>query len=262
MDNQPIVSSIRAADGSKATIEYYDKLPSTLELAKKYAADGYSDRYAIVAAAQSDSKITGSKLKDGEYERGIYLSIILRPSMFASQAGLIGHLSAVGLLTALDEHTVKPLGLGWISDIYCEGKRIGGCSIFGNLDSNTSYNYLIVSFAAKLDNECFPPRLTDMLKKVFEENTVSVEMLIAKDILNKFLPAYSSIRSPGKYMDIYSRRFALREKQIKFIFGDKKKSCKVIDVDKESGALIIEHRGEKKTLNSPRSAIMPKKIKI
>ena len=262
MDNQPIVTSVRAADGSRATIEYYDKLPSTLELAKQYAKEGYSDRYVIVAANQSDPKITGTKLKDGEYENGVFLSCILRPSMFASQAGLIGHLGAVGFLTALDEHTSKQLGLGWISDIYCEGKRIGACSTFGKLDSNSSYEYLIVTFATRLDKENFPPRLTDMLKKVFEEDAVSVEMLIAKDVLNKFLPAYSSIRNPGKYMDIYSRRFLLREKEIKFIFGDKKKTCKVIDVDKESGALIIEHRGERKILNSPRSIITPKKIKI
>ena len=262
MDNYPIITSIRAADGSKATIEYYDKLPSTLELAKKYAGEGYSDRYVIVAAEQADSKITGTKLKDGEYERGIFISCILRPSMFASQAGLIGHLGAVGFLSALDEHTSKQLGLGWISDIYCEGKRIGACSTFGKLEGNSSYEYLIVSFAARLDKESFPPRLTDMLKKVFEENAVSVEMLIAKDVLNKFLPAYSSIRSPGKYMDIYSRRFILREKEIKFVMGEKKKSCKVLDVDKETGALIIEYRGEKRILNSPRSVIVPKKIKI
>ena len=262
MDNEPIVSSFRAADGSRATIEYYERLDSTVELAKKYAKEGFGDRYIIVSAEQSSSKITGTRLREGEYERGIFISCLLRPSIFASQAGLLGHISAVGLLTALEEHTSKHLGLGWITDIYCDGERIGGCSIEGKLDNFSTYEYLIVSFGARLDKKSFPPRLGDMIKKVFEEDTVSLEMLIAKEIIDKFLLAYSSIRTPGKYMDIYSRRFILRDKKMRFIHEDKKRYCKVLDVDKDSGALIIEYRGDELKLSSPRSVIIPKRIKL
>ena len=261
MNIEPIVSTVRVADGTKATIEYHEKVKSTVELAKEYARLGYSDRYVIVSAAQAGSKITGTKLKDGEFERGIFISCLLRPTMFASQAGLIGHLSAVGLLTALEGHTPKKLGLGWIGDIYCEGERIGGVSIEGKLDNISTYEYLIVSFAVKVNKGNFPPRLTDMIKEVFEENTVSVEMLIAKEILNKFFSAYSNIRSPGKYMDIYSRRFALRGAKIKYFSGDKKKVCKVLDVNKTTGALIAELGGKQIEIGSPRSVIMPKRLK-
>lgn len=261
MDTEPIVSTLKASDGSRATIEYYEKLESTVELAKKYAREGYSDRYVIVSAAQGSSKITGTKLREGEFERGVFISCLLRPSMFASQAGLLGHLSAVSLLTALEEHATKPLGLGWISDVYCGGERIGGCSIEGKLDNFSTYEYLIVSFAVRLDKESFPPRLTDMIKKVFEEGAISLQMLIAKEILNKFFLAYSSIRNPGKYMDIYSRRFALREQMIKHISVDKKQKCKILDVDKESGALIVELRGKRVEIKSQRAVVLPKKIK-
>lgn len=262
MHHEPIISTVRAADGSRVTIEYHDKLESTVELAKKYAAEGYSDRYAIVTPLQSSSKITGTRLKDGEFERGIFISCLLRPSMFASQAGLLGHISAVSLLTALESHTTKHLGLGWISDIYCDGERIGGCSTLGKLDNFSTYEYLIVSFGVRLNGDNFPPRLTDMIKKVFDEDVPSLEMLIAKEIINRFFLAYSGLRNPGKYMDIYSRRFILREKTAKYITADKKSRCKILDVDKDSGALIIELSGKPHEVKSQRAVIMPKKVKI
>ncbi len=263
MSSYPIISTVRVADGTRVKIEYYDKLASTAALARKYAAEGYPDRYVIITDSQADTKLTGSRLGENEYEHGAFISCLLRPSMFASQAGLIGHLAAVGLLTALEDHTTEPLGLGWVSDIYCNGKRIGACSIEGKLDSHSTYEYLIVNFAVKLDNKSFPPRLTDMIRKVFEEDNSSVEMIIAKGVLDKFFLAYSSIRSPGKYMDIYSRRFILRDRTITYFSEDRRRRGRIVDVDTESGSLILEtRRGERRIIKSPSSVVMPKRVKI
>ena len=263
MDSTPIVSSMRVSDGGSIKIEYHKSLRSTTELARKYASEGYSDRYVIFTDAQSTSSVTGSRLADGEFERGVFISCLLRPTFFPSQAGLIGHLSSVALVTALEEHTTKSMGLGWVSDVYCDGVRIGGCAIEGKLNSYSSYEYLIVTLAVKLDKEDFPPRLTDMIRKVFESENAPLSMIIAKTILNKFFAAYQSIRSPGKYMDAYHRKFILRDKKIKYISGDKKRTCRVIDVDKETGLLLVEpKKDEVLEIRSPSSVIMPKKIKL
>jgi hypothetical protein len=42
---------------------------------------------------------------------------------------------------------MKEIGIGWISDIFCDGVKIGGATIEGKLESRTSYEYLILSFA-------------------------------------------------------------------------------------------------------------------
>ncbi len=256
------LSTFKTSDGSNIKFEYHRALSSTVEIARKYASEGYDDRYVVFTDAQSTSAITGSKLSDGEYERGVFLSILLRPTFFPSQASMLGHLSAVGLISALEEHTTLPLGLGWVSDVYCNGARIGGCSVEGKLNSFSSYEYLIVTMAVKLTKESFPPRLSDMIRKVFESDNAPISMLIAQTVVNKFFSAYSSIRNPGKYMDAYYRKFALRDKKIKYIDGDKKRTAKIADVDRTSGMLILELKGgEKREIKSPSSVIMPKKIK-
>ncbi len=263
MTSEPIITSMRASDGSSVKIEYHKMLSSTSALAKEYALAGYPDRYVIFTDAQSTSAITGTRLSEGEFERGVFISCILRPSFFPSQAGLLGHMSAVALVSALDEHTTKSLGIGWVSDVYCNGVRLGGCAVEGKLNSHFSYEYLIVTLAVGLNKNDFPPRLTDMIKKVFESENAPLSMLIAKNILNKFFTAYSSIRNPGKYMDAYRRRFIMRDKKIKYINGDKKERCRIIDVDKQTGLLVAEkRRGERIEIRSPSMVIMPKKVKI
>ena len=103
-----------------------------------------------------------------------------------------------------------------------------------------------------------------MIRKVFEEDNTSLTMIIAKTILNKLLSTYSGIRNPGKYMEAYRRKFLLFGQKVKVSFGDKKRMCRVLDVDKESGALIVETgRGEEVVeIKSPSMVTMPKRIKL
>ena len=257
------ILNVRVADGSTVKIEYHEALASTAALAREYANEGYPDRYVVFTDHQSTAAITGTRLSDGEYEQGVFISCILRPAFFPAQAGLVSHLSAVALVTALEEHTTKSLGLGWVTDVYCDGIKIGGCAIEGKLNNFSSYEYLIVTLAVRLDDKSFPPRLTDLVRKVFESENKSISTIIAKTVLNRFFAAYVSIKNPGKHMDAYHRKFLLRDKKIKYRLGDKKKIVRVVDVNKETGELIVELRnGEQVSVKSPSTVIMPKRIKL
>ena len=255
--------SIREPDGSIVKLEAYSVLPSTLELAREYAKNGYPDRYAVFSKRQLKTKTTGSRENETEYENGVFLSCILRPSMFPSQASLIGAMSAVALVNALEEHTERRLGIGWVSDLYCEGVKIGGVTVEGKLDSFTAYEYIIVSFAVKTSDATFPPRLTDMIKKVFESDNSSLSMIMAKNILSSFFKLYSNMKNSSKYMSIYKDKFIFRGKKVKYDDGVRRKRCRVLGIDLKTGALIIEmNGGEVKEVTTPMHVSAPKKIRI
>ena len=255
------IISFRASDGSSVKLECRSTLHSTLELAREYAKAGYPDKYVVFTERQATSSLTAAKHTSGEYENGIFMSCILRPTFFSSQAGPLGPLSAVALCTALEQHTTKKPGIGWVSDIYCGGRRIGGTAIEGKLNDYTSYEYLIVSFAVRTDGDNFPGRLSDMVKKVFESDDLTVGTIIAKSILNKFFTVYSAYKSPEKYMDIYKDRFMLYGKKIKYIEDGRKRGCRVLDVDKSSCSLLVETSSGIKEIRSPRAVIIPDRFK-
>ena len=255
------ITTFRVSDGNTVKLEHRDILPSTAELAREYAALGYPDRYAIVTEKQTKSPIIGTKMSSGDIERGLFISCIIRPSMFPSQATLLGPLASVALATALEEHSQKKIGIGWVTDIFCDGEKIGGCALEGKLDSYTSYEYIIVSFAVKLSQKDFPPRLTDMVRQVFESDNLSIETIIAKTVLNKFFTLYRDLKNPSKFMDTYRNKFALAGKRIKYLSDGKKITLRVMGVDKENCALIAEDsKGKIFNISKIKSVILPRTV--
>ncbi len=253
MENNYI--SMRASDSSIVKIEYHERVESSIGLMREYAQDKtFPDRYAVLSRYDYTY---------GSDSFGLHMSLLLRPSLFPSQVGLLTALATVALVKALEEHTEKPLGIGWVGKVYCDGKQIGGVSIEGKLDNYTTYEYIIVNFSVKLSNENFPPRLTDLIKKVFEEDNNSIAMIIAKNILNKFFPYYQKMKSSSKFMLDYQQKFILSGVKVKLIEGGKKTSCKVLSVSREDCSLIVEARDKSiRHITRPASVIIPKAVKI
>lgn len=255
---------MRTKDGKILHLECHESLPSTHELARSYARAGYADGYVVFSEYQTKYGSLGQKLPPESSEHGVYLSCILRPSIFPSQAGFLGAMSAVAFITALEEQTDKRLGIGWISDIFCEGERIGTTSTEGKLDNHMTYEYIIISFSIRLSDEYFPPRLSDMIKKVFESENTSIPLIIAKNILSKYFALYpKKVKSPETFMEIYKRKFVLAGIGARYIENGKKKRCKILGVEGADGRLIIEGKdGEIKHISANRNIILPNKIKL
>lgn len=252
---------IRGSDGNIIKMEIYSSLPSVIELTREYAKKGYPDRYAVFSERQYKSSLTDSKGSNRDLEYGMFLSLILRPSFFPSQASLLGALSATAMITALEEHTSKNLGLGWVSDIYCEGEKCGSVAIEGKLDNYTAYEYLIVTFAIRLDDKNFPPRITDIISEVFESDNSSIPVIIAKNVLNKFLGFYANIKTSNEFMSIYKSRFALIGETAKYDDGDKKRNCTIFSVE-DDGSIKVDVSGTKITIRSPSLITMPKRYRV
>ncbi|MBQ8381220.1 MAG: hypothetical protein IJY18_04925 [Clostridia bacterium] len=255
---------MRTQEGKILHLECHSTVGSTHELARSYAKFGYTDGYVVFSEKQTKLNSLGEELADGSEERGVYLSCILRPSIFPSQAGFLGAMSAVALISALEEHTTKKLGIGWISDIFCEGRKIGTTTVEGKLDSHLAFEYVIISFSVKLTESDFPPRLSDLIKKVFESESSSIPLIIAKNILSKFFNLYPKrIKSSDKFMDVYKKKFILSDYHTRYYEDGKKRKCKILGVDSHDGRLIIETaNGSLKHISGTRGIILPKKIKF
>lgn len=255
MEREANVLTIRANDGAIIKFESHIALESTADIARKYAAEGYPDRYVVFTDKRVDP--------DGSIEDGIFMSVLLRPSIFPSQAPLLGAMSATAMVMALGEHTDVPLGIGWVSDLYANGTRIGESTLEGKLDNFTSYEYIIITFAIKISNSIFPPRLTDMIKEVFEEGNTSTIMIMAKNLLRRFFALYANLKSSSKFMDVYMERFILRGKRIKYFDGQRKRTLRVLSVDSKNGALVLQGPdGKPLSVSSPSNVQIPKRIKL
>ena len=105
--------------------------------------------------------------------------------------------------------------------------------------------------------------LSDIIKKVFDKENLSIPFIIAKDILNNFFQYYVTVKKNTKFMTAYSQKFILRGKKIRYIDEGKRKSGKVLGVDAKNAALMIESQSKKILyITTPNKVILPKKIAL
>lgn len=254
---------MRTSDGKILHLECYEQLPSVHELARKYAKLGFGDGYVIFSEKQTAYDSLARPLAEGDSERGVFLSCILRPSIFPSQAGFLGAMSAVALYSALEEQTEKELGIGWVSDIFCEGRKIGTTAMEGKLDSFSAYEYIIISFFVRLTESDFPPRISDLIKKVFESENTSLSLIVAKKILAKFFELYPKrIKAPEKFMEAYRRNFVLEGVNTKYIDGAKRKKCKILGINADGRLMVENSKGDILNISGVKNIIIPDKIKV
>ena len=255
-------STFKVGHGTTLKIEYRDFAPSTAVLAKEYAMHGYPERYAIFTEHQSDTTITGTKLREGALEEGIFISLVLRPTLFPAQVSALGYLSVVAMTQALETYTSKKLGISWVSDIYCDGMKIGGTQVEGKLKDANSYDYVIVSFAVKTNEIIFPPRLKDSVRKVFEKEKLSVGMMMARSILDRFFQLYSDIKDVEKQKKCYVDKFILKDAKIKYIEDGKKHTVRVTGIDEEDLSLLVKRPfTEEFNVFTPSRVIIPGRLK-
>jgi biotin-(acetyl-CoA carboxylase) ligase len=100
-----------------------------------------------------------------------------------------------------------------------------------------------------------------MVRQVFESDNLSIETIIAKTVLNKFFALCRDLKNPSKYMDVYRNKFALTDKKIKLIQDEKKTTVRVMGIDKNSCALVVEAPdGKIINVSSPMNVIIPRKL--
>ena len=258
------IVNYREADGSIINFEAHSSLISPVALARYYAAEKhYPDRY-VVFTEKLIKPNANSKKKDmeSEAEYGIFMSCILRPSIFPSQASMLSAMSTVPAAAGLQEHTKSTVGIGWVNDIYCDKMKIGSVTIEGKLDDFTTYEYILVSFNIKITKESFPPRLKDLVKKVFQTENTSVNMVIARTIVSHFFKLYQNLRTPEAFMETYNDMFAFRGKRVKYLRDEKWKTHKVLGIDSKQGTLILDNGKHAPIhVSSPTLIQNPKKIR-
>ncbi len=234
------MTSIRSARGGLLKLEWHSNVRSTSGIAKQFAESNYPNGYVICADSRYKCDSEGKLTK--EIQHGLFMTVLLRPSFFPSQAILLRALAASAFASGLAEYTPKHIGIGWPGSIYCNGVRIGKVSIEGKLNPDTSYEYLLVSFEAIFSDKDFAPRLCDLVAQVFGVYNEDLISMMARKIITAFDSFYSVMKTSTKFMDIYRQRFLFRGKKITYIKDGKKEKRLVLGVDRHSGALMVERK--------------------
>jgi BirA family biotin operon repressor/biotin-[acetyl-CoA-carboxylase] ligase len=117
-------------------IHYYESVPSTMIIAKELALEGAQDGTVVLADIQNVGRGRLGRSWSSP-KGGIWMSIILRPSVSSEETPLITLAAGVAVCQTIKKLYLINSGLKWPNDVIINRKKVCGILTEGCIDSGT-----------------------------------------------------------------------------------------------------------------------------
>lgn len=148
-------------------VHYCERTDSTNRLARELAARGAPEGTLVVAEEQTGGRGRLGRGWFSPYGKGIWCSLILRPTLSPLDAPPLTMLAAVAVAEALQQAAGLLAGIKWPNDLLAGGRKL--CGILTELDAEVErVNHLIVGIGLNVNIAPgeFPPELTNTATSV------------------------------------------------------------------------------------------------
>ncbi len=224
-------------------ILYFDTLSSTMDMATQLALKGAGEGTVVLAEAQTKGRGRLGRIWHSPKYKGLYFSLILRPSISLDKASIITLLAGVSICEAIKELSGLDLQIKWPNDILMHNKKLGGIltEIKAEVDE---VNYIIIGMGLNINNDSkslisgstslkenkasYPSRLK-ILQEVLYRLELNYQVLAkkgAKPVIDKWRQFAVTL---GRRVKVYSHREHLE--------GE------AFDIDSDGGLLIRNDSG-------------------
>ena len=233
----------------------FDEIDSTNNYAKKLAMSGSPHGTLIAADHQTSGRGRYGHTFESPAGTGLYMSLILRPSIDAERFQMITIADAAAVCLAAEE--LYPdfrgrLGIKWVNDIYLRGRKITGIltEAVSSFESG-EIESVITGIGINITTHEFSADVSRTAGAMFEggnEPTFSRDELCAK-VADKIMDFAENLDSP-EIIAAYRERSILTGENITYFKNDVKCSGHVEGIDDNGGLVILNDAGEIETLRS------------
>lgn len=237
----------------------YKTVDSTNSLAKKLALDGAGHGTVILAEAQTAGRGRKGRSFYSPAQKGIYMSLILRPRLRMDQALWMTAAAAVLAAQALEAVQTSQVQIKWVNDLYIAGKKV--CGILTEAATNWEsgeVQHIILGLGINITapDGGFPDELQHKAGTVAaEEKQPVLRNALAAHIINKMLEFCAELEADTealqrKIMAEYRQRSCVIGQWVKILDYPGLEAGLVKDID-EQGFLVVEDaQGQSHILSS------------
>lgn len=236
---------------NKHQIEIFDEIESTNTYLKKCDKSAFNDFYVVISNSQTNGRGRMNRDFFSPKDSGIYLSILLFPTLEPKDCVLLTTAAAVAVRRAIEETLGLKTQFKWVNDIYCNGKKL--CGILTESSINTKDNkldYAIIGIGINFKKTAYPSEISNIATSLEEctELICNRNTLIAS-ILNNLENLYLAL--PNKdYMKDYCKNSFLIGKEVTVIKPNYSFAAVVLNVDDNANLIVKDENKKIHTLYS------------
>lgn len=233
------------------TLQVHDEVTSTNRLAKEAAEQGAPEGTVILAVSQTQGRGRLGRRFCSPPDTGLYMSIVLRPTLAAEKALLITTAAAVAVARAIECVSPRQARIKWVNDIYCGDKKVCGILTEAAPDLTTgglAYAVLGIGINVRDPAGGFPSEIADIAASVFGESGGDRAALAAA-VLDAFFEEYGVLEK-GHFIDEYRRRSLLPARRVTVCKPQGDRAATAIEVDEQCRLRVRYDDGEEEALSS------------
>lgn len=196
--------------------ELYDVVSSTNDIAKTLGMEGAPGFTAVLADRQESGRGRLARAFFSPPGMGMYLSILLRPTLPAAVCAAITPLAAVAVCRALEATFpgIQP-GIKWVNDIYLGEKKLCGILTESSVSADGGLSYAVLGIGVNAGRTDFPESLAAIATSLGNEgygvDELHLRERIAAAILRELLSfeEWLTVRRDDLYAAYRARMFLL-----------------------------------------------------
>lgn len=173
------------------TVHIYETVESTQNLARAAAEEGAAEGTIFIAEQQLSGRGRMGRGWVSPRGKGIWMSMVLRPSVPIHFAPQLTLLTAVALCRSLKRITALPIGIKWPNDLLIAGKKISGILLESAAeDERLRYVIAGIGISVNLEEADYP---AELLEKATSLRISSGQKWAREEIIADFLKEWEQL---------------------------------------------------------------------
>ena len=192
----------------------FDTLASTNTEGKSRLLAGVENGTVLIAETQTAGRGRLDRRFFSPVGSGIYLTVCLRPKIAVEALPLLTPLAGVAAVRAIQSACGISVGIKWVNDIVCNGKKLAGILSESILQPNSQAPLAVIGIGINVKRQVFPDALAGLAGSLAEltANEPSRERLAAA-FLNELEPLIEGF-DPKAFLPAYRQHSVLIGKTV------------------------------------------------
>lgn len=195
------------------------------------------------------SELEGCPFDDCETP-GLFLSLLTRPTLPLGEVGLLPAIAAVAVSRAIEKLSETRVRIRWVNDIYHGDEKLCAMVTSTRLSPEGTLDYAVIGMTLCLSTDHFPPKLGDVIRRVFNGELRELPSRLSEAIALEFFAIYDHLATDRSFMDEYRERSTVIGRRAKVLVGDTYLRGRIVEIDDHAGLTVELRSGARMTVSS------------
>lgn len=230
-----------------------DQIASTNTALREAAGQGAPHGTVLIAASQTAGRGRRGRSFFSPDGTGLYISVLLRPTIAAERAVRITTAAAVAAAEAIAQTFGIDAQIKWVNDLFLDGRKVAGILTESALGTDETLAYAVLGIGVNVAPPAggFPEEIRDVAGAVLPAPTEDGRARLAASFLAHFFRRYEEIGADvPAYMDEYRRRCFVIGRHVDVLRGEEKYGATVLSVEDDAGLVVRRDDGTEEVLSS------------